>query len=65
MIQVLSQMHLLIAAALMAASGLLAVGIAASLYFLYERIVMKLMRRNPSAEQHPDASSEKPKAAHA
>ncbi len=63
MIQTLSQMHLLIAALLMAASGLLSVGIATSIFFLYERLEMKLARRKAGAQQHADESSEKPKAA--
>jgi len=64
MIEVLSQMHLLIAAALMAAASILAAGTALSLYFLYERVAM-LARHKPTPEQHSEASSEKPKAAHA
>lgn len=64
MIEVLSQMHLLIAVALMAAATMLAAGTALSLYFLYERVA-KLARRKHNAERHSEASSEKPKAAHA
>jgi len=63
MIQTLSQMHLLIAALLMTAGALLSVGIATSIFFLYERLEMKLARRKAGAQQPADECSEKPKAA--
>jgi hypothetical protein len=63
MIQTLSQMHLLIAALLMAGSGLLSAGLAVSMYFLYERLEKMFARRKAAAKQLGGDSSEKPNAA--
>jgi hypothetical protein len=65
MIEALSQMHLAIAAALMTGGALIAAGMAASLYFLYERIIIKLVPNTRVGEQQTDAAPDKPKAAHA
>jgi hypothetical protein len=61
MIETFSQMHLLIAALLVAASGLLSVGIATTIFLLYERLELKFARRKAAAQPE---SSEKPKAVH-
>jgi hypothetical protein len=48
---------------LMTAGALLSVGIATSIFSLYERLEMKLARRKAGAQQPADECSEKPKAA--
>jgi hypothetical protein len=65
MIETLARMHLLIAALLMAGSGVVSAGLAASTYFLYERLEGKRAGRKASSKQRSDASPENPKAAQA
>ena len=65
MIAALSQMHLLIAALLMAGCGLFAAGTAALLYWLYERLEAILLGRNVVSKQRIDRRREDPKSSHA
>ena len=65
MIETISQMHLAIAALLMAAAGLVSAGLAASIYFILERIFPSLGDRRDETSQRVEAASEKSKIARA
>ena len=64
MIETLSQMHLAIAALLMAAAGLTSAGMAALIYFIFERIFPSLGDRRDETSQ-VEAAPEKSKIARA
>jgi hypothetical protein len=64
MIATFSQMHLLIAALLMAGCGLAVVGTTLLLYFIYRRLEPMLGRRNMGAKNR-SAVTEKPRSSHA
>ena len=64
MIATFSQMHLLIAALLMASCGLAVVGTTLALYFIYRRLEPMLGRRNMKAQNH-SAVAEKPRSSQA
>jgi Na+/H+ antiporter NhaD/arsenite permease-like protein len=64
MIGFLSHLHLLVAAALMAAAALIA-SVPSVLYMFYERRALERVRRKANAKHSDSAAQDKPKAAHA